>query len=249
MTSGAGGRPTTTPVLRALVFDFDGLILETEEPLYLAWREVYEAHGVELELEDWARSIGGSDVYDPLEELERRCGARVDRDAVQAARRARRDELLHRLAPCAGVASYLDHAARAGLRLAVASSSETPWVDGHLRRLGLRHHFRALACFDDVGVTKPAPDAYLLALERLGVTPAEAVAFEDSHHGLMAAQAAGLRCVVVPTAMTRHLDFAAADLVVDRLDQEPLATLVERLGFALPGPAPDRGEWGAGTGG
>ena len=223
-------------MLRAVIFDFDGLLLETEEPLFRAWQETYAAHGAELTLTEWSATIGRADHFDPFSELQRRCGRTLDRAAVEAARRGRRDELMLALDPCAGAAQCLLEVSSLGLRAAVASSSPVDWVDGHLRRLGLRGHFEHLSCFDGSGAAKPAPDLYLAALGALGLGADEAVAFEDSHNGLVAAKAAGLRCVVVPTAMTGHMDFALADAVVERLGQPPLAELLARLDVSTPVP-------------
>ena len=128
----------------------------------------------------------------------------------------------------AGVVRVLDQAAALGLGVAIASSSPRQWIVDHLDRLGLPERFAVIACYDDVGVAKPAPDVYLEAVRRLGVAPGEAVALEDSRTGLLAARAAGLRCIAVPTAMTRHLDFSAADLVVDSLAELDLSAITTR---------------------
>ncbi|HZT66254.1 MAG TPA: HAD family hydrolase [Acidimicrobiales bacterium] len=215
--------------VNALIFDFDGLILDTESPLFESWREAYATHGVELTLEEWSVTIGAADHFDPLEQLARRCDRPLDVEAVQRSRRRRRDELLAGLSPCPGVLEYLLEARSLGLAVAVASSSPRAWVEGHLDRVGLSESFVHLSCFEGIGESKPAPDLYLAALEALGIGPEEAVAFEDSRNGLMAAKAAGLRCVVVPTPMTNHLDFAGADLVLHSLAQMPLGDLLAAL--------------------
>ena len=101
---------------------------------------------------------------------------------------------------------------------AVASSSSLGWVEGHLVRLGLREHFTGIRCRDHVKRTKPDPDVYLAALEHLGLRPSEAIAIEDSPHGVSAAKAAGLVCVAVPNEVTRPLDFSHADLVIESFE-------------------------------
>lgn len=213
---------------RAVVFDFDGLLLETEGPTYQSWAETYEEHGQALSLEQWSLTIGRVDHVDPWEELQRRLGRALD-PAVAERRRRRRDELLHALGPCAGAAESLADARTLGLGTAVASSSSEEWVARHLERLGLAPYIDHLSCYDGTIPAKPAPDLYLRALDRLGVPPAAAVAFEDSHNGLLAAKAAGLRCVVVPTAMTSHMDFSLADRIVERLGRPPLGQLLAGL--------------------
>lgn len=215
--------------LEALILDFDGLILETEEPLFEAWSETFAAHGAELTLDEWSGTIGTADDLDPLDELECRIGRRLDRDRVQTLRRARRDELLELLPASDGVLELITQANEHGLPMAIASSSPLSWVDTHLGRLGLREYFCHLSCYEGAGLPKPAPDLYRDALRALDVSPERCIAFEDSHNGLLAAKAAGMPCVVVPTAMTRHMDFSLADLVTLRLGDPPLDVIRRRL--------------------
>ena len=217
--------------MRAVIYDFDGLLLETEGPTYQSWAETYEAHGVPLTLEEWSLTIGRVDHPDPWEELQRRLGRPLDL-SVKDARKRRRDELLHRLGPCAGAAESLLEARELGLGTAVASSSAEEWVAPHLERLGLACHIDELSCYDGTLPAKPAPDLYLRALDRLGAGAAAAIAFEDSHNGLLAAKAAGIRCVVVPTPMTAPLDFSLADLVIDRRGRPSLGELLAHLAGA-----------------
>jgi beta-phosphoglucomutase-like phosphatase (HAD superfamily) len=132
------------------------------------------------------------------------------------------------------VVELLDDAAAEGFRVAIASSSGLEWVDGHLARLGLRSRFAAVVTRDDLSGadarTKPAPDLFLLAADRLGVEPAHCVAFEDSPNGVAAARAAGMVVVGVPGPMTVGLDMSAADLVVPSLAEIDLATLRKLVG-------------------
>lgn len=198
-------------MIRALIFDFDGLILDTEMVDYLSWREMYAAHGVELPLGAWQESIGTIGRFDPYAELERLLGRPIEREQVRAARRQRDDELLASLEVMPGVLDALAQARRHGLRTAVASSSDHAWVDPHLRRLGLWEAFEVVRCRDDVGDRpKPDPAVYQAVLDHLGVAPDATVAFEDSPHGVAAARAAGIYAIAVPNEMTRPLDFSAA---------------------------------------
>ena len=125
----------------------------------------------------------------------------------------------------------LDDAAAEGIPAAVASSSGLDWVGGHLERLGLRSRFATVVTRDDLSGrdarTKPAPDLFLLAADRLGAEPAQCVAFEDSPNGVAAARAAGMVVVGVPGPMTTGLDMSAADLVVPSLTDVDLAALRE----------------------
>jgi len=217
-------------VIRALVFDFDGLILDTEGPVFTAWSETYERHGQRLSAEFWTSIIGyGFDHFDPLADLERRVGRPIDRDAVQTTRRQRQMELTLALEVLPGVREWRQEAAERGVRLGVASSSGRSWVTGHLERLGL-DGWDCVRCGDDVKRTKPAPDLYLAALECLGVAPAEPVAVEDSGVGVQAAKAAGLFCVAVPSSLTSSHDFRRADLVLGSLAEVPFSEAAQLVG-------------------
>jgi len=167
----------------------------------------------------WAALLGSSsdppEAYDLLEE---HLARRVDRKGIHARRLARELELLETEPAMPGVRELIEEARSRGLLLAIASSSERDWVIEHLRRLGLLLHFDAIVCSDDVERTKPAPDLYEKALEALGVRPDEAIAFEDSIHGVAAAKAAGIFTVAVPNEVTRHLGNPNADLIVDSVD-------------------------------
>jgi HAD superfamily hydrolase (TIGR01509 family) len=221
-------------VIRGLIFDFDGFILETEEPDFRSWQELYTEHGCALAFEQWAPLIGtAAGHFDAYAELERQLGRSIDRAAIRARRRARFHALVEAADILPGVLDYLEAATRLHLRLAVASSSTHAWVDGHLARLGLAGYFATTACADDVAQTKPDPALYELALERLGLGPTEVIALEDSPNGVAAAKAAGLYCVVVPNVMTRGLPLAAADLRLDSLADLPLPALLDRVQTAI----------------
>ena len=216
--------------LRALVFDFDGLILETERPDYQSWREVYQEHGQDLTMTVWGDVIGrGASYFDPYQELVVRLGHDLDREAVLNRRKARHLEMVAELEILPGVRDAVAEARRLGLRLGVASSSSRAWVVGHLERLGLAGFFDCVRCRDDVANTKPDPELYLSACACLGVAPGDAVALEDSANGIAAAKAAGMRCVAIPNPMTVGLDLSAADLRLDSLADLSVAELLERL--------------------
>lgn len=218
------GDPSATKTsFRALVFDFDGLILDTEEPVYEGWREVYAEHGEELPIAFWQTIIGrGSNWFDPLADLERRLGRQLDPERIRIARQMRVEQMVAALPILPGVVEWIEAAQRLGLKLGVASSSSRAWVVGHLERLGLGRHWDCVRCRDDVARAKPDPDLYLAAAAELGVAPADAIAIEDSPNGCLAARAAGLYCVAVPNRMTADLDFAAADARLVSLAQVPL---------------------------
>ena len=217
--------------IRGLLFDFDGLLVDTETPSRLVWEELYREHGHELPHDQWATLIGTIGApFDPFGHLEELVGRPLDEQALTTRRRARVDELidLEELRP--GVEEYFAEAGRLGLRTAVVSSSDDEWIARHLGRLG---HFESLdtvvAANGDTERAKPRPDLYLEALDRLGLKPHEGIAFEDSPNGVTAAKAAGLVCVAVPNPMTATLALDDADLVLESLADVPLAELLERL--------------------
>jgi len=215
--------------VRALIFDFDGLILETETPAYQAWVEVYRELGHELPKALWLDYIGREGGwFDALEYLEGLAGPQPDRDAITRRRDDRKTELVMAVAETAGLRDLLTEARTRGLRLAVCSSSTPKWVLGHLDRLGLRDFFEHVQCRDRPDLrAKPAPDLYLAACAGLGVRPDEAIAFEDSRNGMLAAQAAGMRCVVVPNELTIAMDLDGAD---HRFESLSAISLRELLG-------------------
>ncbi len=213
-------------MIHTLIFDFDGLILDTEWPDYLSWQEQFQAMGCALPLATWIDSIGTAGRFDPYALLAELSGRTVDRKAVQAARRARLDELIATEKPLPGVLDYIDAAKTRGLKLGVASSSPRDWVEGYLSAHGLAGLFDCIKCSNDVTTVKPDPALYRAALDALEVAPSAAIAFEDSIHGLAAAKAAGLYCVVIPNRLMQDFTFDHADLRLDSLAQMPLDALL-----------------------
>jgi len=218
-------------MIKALIFDFDGLILDTELPEYQAWQVVFESFGCVLPLAEWAAEIGTIGVFDTYAYLESQLGRPVDRAAVRARHRAHFAELMQGQSLLPGVERYIRDAKARGLRIGIASSSSRGWVVGYLERFGLDASFDCLRCFDDVERVKPAPDLYLAALQALGALPHEAIALEDSPNGALAAARAGIFCVAVPNPLTRQLAIVA-DLQLASLADMPLSNLLAHVGGA-----------------
>jgi HAD superfamily hydrolase (TIGR01509 family) len=216
-------------VIRAIVFDFDGLILDTEEPVYRSWLEVYQAHGEELPFERWVQIVGSTTTgFHPQYHLEERLGRPLPKEVLDR-RIGRRTEMILANAVLPGVVQHLDGARELGLKLGVASSSTHEWVEGHLARLGILDRFACMRCREDVPHVKPEPDLYLAVLDCLGVPASDAIAIEDSPNGVAAAKRAGMRCVAIPNSITARLDLAEADLTLVSLAQITLRDLLERL--------------------
>ena len=217
--------------MQALIFDFDGLILDTEVPDFQSWQEVYREHGCELPLQTWASIVGGTAAsnFDPYDYLEELFGGPVDRQAIWIKRRKRDVELIAQQPILPGVEDYLAEAKRLGLKLAIASSSPESWVRGHLTRLGLVANFDTICTADDVEHTKPAPDLFLAALANLNVPANQAIVFEDSPNGVLAANRAGIYCVAVPNPLTAQLSLDHADLVLNSLADLTLEALLTKI--------------------
>ncbi len=219
--------------LAAVVFDFDGLVLDTEWCEYSTAARVFADHGVELSLDLWRTFIGTTDHPHWADILEESLGRAVDRAVLVPQRHLANWDCARSLDLLPGVGELIDALASAGVPLAVASSSPAEWVTGHLAERDLLDRFTALCSGDEVLRTKPDPALYRLACERLGVEPTGVVAVEDSVHGVSAARAAGLRAVAVPSSLTDGMDFSHADLVVgscSELSVDLLRAVAGRVG-------------------
>lgn len=195
----------------AVIFDMDGLLVDTETCDYEAWQELHAAHGVELALTDYCYSAGLYGSWERMyEQLGRVCGRTSEE--LQSCREPRFRELVaERLQASPELTALLGRLRESGVKRGIASSSDSDWVAYLLDGIQLRHEFQAIATGHDVERRKPAPDVYLLAAERLKVDPRRCVALEDSAHGIQAAKAAGMRAVAIPNPVSIHQDLALAD--------------------------------------
>ena len=222
-------------MIRAVLFDFDGLIVDTEVPTYTSWRDLYAEFDVDLALDDYLPAIGSGTStsslgggFDAVAHLERLTGTRVDRDAVVERRSRRKQELCASARLLPGVVERLEEAAALRLRTAIVTRNRDAWVESHCSRVGLSHRWDTVVCANDTPTMDKA-DLYRRALAELGVGPSEAIAIEDSEPGVDAAKAAGLYCVAVPNELTRRGSFAAADRVCGSLEELSLTELVQSI--------------------
>jgi HAD superfamily hydrolase (TIGR01509 family) len=238
--------PTPAAGIAAVVLDFDGLIVDTETPIFEAWLAAYRRRGQSVGLDEWQHALGTHGGFDPLDHLATLVGGSLalqpgqalDREAVLAEVKASTAQGCEGQPLLPGVEALLHEARALGLGRAVASSSSCGWVDGWLRRHRIRDLLDVVVARDDVRKVKPDPELFLLAASRLGVEPAACVVFEDSPNGMRAALAAGMRCVAVPNALTRPLACPDVDLVLESLAERPLASILDALSLPEGSPTP-----------
>lgn len=214
-------------MIKAVVFDFDGLIVDTETPLYRAYHQVFQEYGVELPIEAWSSFLGTN--ADPYQFLQERLKRQLQRAPIEAKVQELHDLLMQEQQLRPGVEAYLQAAKRLQLKIGLASSAQRLWVEGYLRKFRLFDFFDCILTGNNMTKSKPDPDLYQLAIRYLGVSPAEAIAFEDSLHGMNAAKGAGLLCVIVPNPVTQHLSFAGCDLRIDSMAEVSLEEIIDRL--------------------
>jgi HAD superfamily hydrolase (TIGR01509 family) len=211
-------------MLRALIFDVDGTLAETEEIHRRSFNETFAANGLGWAWDQalYARLLEVTGGKERIRHYIDAFGARpaLDDPAIAALHREktqRYTDLIESgdigLRP--GIAALLNQAPALGVRLAIATTTSRPNVDALLRATLGAQPFEVIAAGDEVAAKKPAPDVYLLALERLGLPASDCVAIEDTLNGLRSAQAAGLACVITPSAYGGMGPFPGALKVVD----------------------------------
>jgi HAD superfamily hydrolase (TIGR01509 family) len=217
--------------VRAFLFDFDGLILDTETASRGGYEWLYAQHGHELPPDLWALCVGTIDGWDPWAHLEGLVGP-VDRESWNERRFAHELSLLEAEELRPGIARYLAFAEEHDLKRAIVSSASRHWIDMHLERLERTVGWDAIVTADhDPERAKPRPTLYLEALAALGVAAGEAVAFEDSPNGAQAARAAGVFVVGVPNSITADLGLGeTTDLLVDSLAELDPDDLIATVG-------------------
>jgi HAD superfamily hydrolase (TIGR01509 family) len=218
-------------MINTIIFDFDGIIIDTESTEYESWREIFIEYNLHLDFDIWADLIGrprGSvNMYDYLEQ---QCGYSIDKEKINSRRLARNRELNNKLELLPGINDYMTEAKNGHMNLAVVSSSDRNWVLEHLSRLKIMEEFDLIVCEEDTKLHKPNPEPYLYLLNKLEIKPANAIAIEDSPNGVKAAISAGVFCVAIPNEITKRLDLSMADLQIESLSQISLDSLLKLAG-------------------
>lgn len=220
------------PPLQGILFDFDGLILDTETPIFQAWQEMYRKYGEELILEDWAEILGKSvEEMEPLKDFFRDLDSDNDQQSILEQISRRELELVEKQRPLPGAIELIQKASEGGLKLGIVSSSDLKWVRTHLQRLRLENYFDDVSCADEVSEAKPDPALYHLGLKKMNLTPEKVVVLEDSPYGILSAKRAGLYCIAVPNQITRQLPYykngGTPDLILDSLHSFPWDELMK----------------------
>jgi len=218
-------------MLKALIFDFDGLILDTETPEYQALNEAYAEYGQNLPITTYGLVVGAqyNQEYEPVRHLQELTGKSVDTEAFWQKVSRRRMELIDQAMLLPGVEDLIWESKARGLKLAVASSSPHRWVDGQLKRFNLYRYFDTVKCKEDVVNIKPEPDLFLAAINALHVQRDEAVIFEDSLNGVIAAGRAGIRVVLITNPVTEHLKIEGESLRLRSLADTSIDDLLSIL--------------------
>jgi HAD superfamily hydrolase (TIGR01509 family) len=202
----------------AVLFDFDGVLVDTEWAIYQAWLRTFEAHGHDLPLEVYTRCIGSDfATWSPKTHLEELSGLAFDWHEIDA---RRQEEILADLGNAGamkGVVEVLEKLRNQEIPCAVVSSSSHAWVDTWLDKLNLTQYFVTIICRGDAPYIKPAPDLFIEAAKRLALPPPDCLVIEDSLNGLKSANAAGIPVWIVPNRVTSGLDFSTAQRVLDSL--------------------------------
>ena len=204
----------------AVLFDFDGVLVDTEWAIYEAWHRTFLANNHPLPLEIYTQCIGSDfDTWSPKTHLEELTGRSFDWHQLDEARQIEIHRDLEAAGPMPGVVALLEKLNAAGVPVGVVSSSSHPWVDGWLEKLGLISYFRTVVCRGDAPRIKPAPDLWLEALRRLELPGDQCLAIEDSLNGVKSAKSAGLNVWAVPNRTTACLDLSIADRICSSLEE------------------------------
>jgi HAD superfamily hydrolase (TIGR01509 family) len=219
--------------IKGLIFDFDGLILDTETPDVIAWIKTYKKYGQEFDFYKYASAIGSFYEFNgPAKQLVDLVPS-LNHEVILKEWLQLEKDLIEKQSIMPGILDFLNSAHLLNLQTAIASSAERAWVIGHLERLAIDNLFHFVHTVEDTGIPKPSPALYILTLKSLKLKPEEVLAFEDSTNGISAAKAAGISCIAVPNQITRMLKLDHADLILDSLANLPLSQLLIRFNHSI----------------
>lgn len=215
-------------MIKAIIFDFDGLIIDTESVWYESYKETLKSYQFDLPLAEFGECIG-SDETVLNTYFKKNLGESCNVDEIE--NRAFDIYKTKMSSPEAriGVLDYLQEASEMGFKIGLASSSSKEWVTKYLKELGFLNYFEVIVTRDDVEKVKPAPDLYLKAINDLKIDSSEGIAFEDSLNGSIAAMTAGLKCVIVPNSVTELSAFENYSLRLKSMSERSLSEVIELI--------------------
>jgi HAD superfamily hydrolase (TIGR01509 family) len=216
-------------MIKGVIFDFDGLVFDTETPHYNILNELFKEHGCEFPITRWQQEIGTQSGFSPFKYLEKKINRKVDHDELEKRFKEKFQEILLETEVRPGVEEYLFEAKDLGLKIGLASSSNREWVTNHLQELNLLHHFQCIKTSDDVEYVKPNPELYLETAKCLGLKENECLVFEDSANGALAAKRASMKCVIVPNQVTEAMDFCEVESRINSMSDISLREIIERI--------------------
>lgn len=214
-------------MIKAVIFDFDGLIIDTETAWYQAFEDAFRDNDVEFPLEVFVKCIGTDDTL--LNQFIVENIGIENMEIIKSLANENHKTKMETIVIRDGVKDYLTHAKALGLKIGLASSSSRQWVEGYLKELQIIDYFHIIKTRDDVANIKPDPALYLTALQALNVSANEAIAFEDSANGATAAALAGIKCVIVPNEVTRNIEFGHYDLRIESMSDMSLQQVISYL--------------------
>ncbi|MDN3436812.1 HAD family hydrolase [Planococcus sp. APC 3900] len=214
-------------MIKGIIFDFDGLIFDTETHQYHILQEMFSEHGSELPLALWQNEVGTDSGFSPFHYMEEQTGKQVEHALLEKQYEEKFLSTLAQEKARDGVEDYLRMAQEMELKIGLASSSSYRWVSGHLKNLGLYDYFQCIRTSDHVEKVKPDPALYIQAAQCLELAPENCLVFEDSAHGATAAKRAGMGCVIVPNKITSTMDFCEVEHRLDSMADMPLTELLE----------------------
>lgn len=196
---------------KGIIFDFDGVLVDTEWAIYQSWVHLYAREGQEISIATYAPCLGaGYSHWDPAAHLEKLTGKSYDWDKETPARQAMLEADLERMGLMDGALELLDWCAEQGIGITVASSSSRRWVQGWLEKLGIYSRFAGVFTRTDGYAVKPNPALFEAAQQCMELQKEDCLIIEDSENGTIAARNAAIPCVAIPNRMTENSDFSRA---------------------------------------
>ncbi len=217
-------------MIKAIIFDFDGTIIDTETAWYITFRDAYKSHDIDLTLQQYSQCLGTSlHSFNPYTHLKTHYNLPIDLEEFKQSVQKKHTNMMIKESVRPGILKLLETAKSKKLKIGLASSSERAWIDKFVKLHGIEDYFECYCTADTVSKVKPDPELYLQALKKLGVEPSEAIAIEDSPNGARAAVAAGIPTVVIKNDITKLLPFSEGHHTIDSLANYELDALIELI--------------------